>query len=331
VDVDLGTECGLRTCERLHAVAPALPTALLTSRWDLVSMPTARAAGAAGVIAKDRSAHEVLGAVLAVAFGGGCELEAAEPGDVRFVPREREILRLVGAGHTNAEIGAALFLAPGTIKHHMLAIFEKLDAPNRAAAVLTALRLGVLADHRAVTTFRRAVDAPATPVRVLVADRSDVRRAGVLLALLERPWVAARRGAGSDAEARIAAERLRPDVALVGDPRLSRRLVAARPGLRTLILSDDWSSDHLAEAVRGFCRRADGPGDVVATPCAVSPRERDVLVGLAAGATNPAIARELGMSPHTVKQHASSVFRKLGARNRAEAVLRADELGLLAA
>jgi ATP/maltotriose-dependent transcriptional regulator MalT len=138
--------------------------------------------------------------------------------------------------------------------------------------------------------------------------------------------VAARRGAGSDAEARIAAERLRPDVALVGDPRLSRELVSARPGLRTLVLSDDWASDHLADAVRGFCRRSDTPA-----PCAVSPREREVLVGLAAGSTNPAIARELGMSPHTVKQHASSVFRKLGARNRAEAVLRADELGLLAA
>ena len=63
----------------------------------------------------------------------------------------------------------------------------------------------------------------------------------------------------------------------------------------------------------------------------VSPRERDVLTALAAGATNPAIARELGLSPNTVKQHASSIFRKLGVRNRAEAVRRADELGLLAA
>ena len=73
------------------------------------------------------------------------------PGEVRFIPREREILRLVGAGLTNAEIGAAMFLAPGTIKHHMLEIYEKLGAPNRAAAVHVARRLGVLADPDPLT------------------------------------------------------------------------------------------------------------------------------------------------------------------------------------
>jgi DNA-binding NarL/FixJ family response regulator len=61
----------------------------------------------------------------------------------------------------------------------------------------------------------------------------------------------------------------------------------------------------------------------------VSARERDVLAAFAAGPTNPAIARALGLSTNTVKQHASSIFRKLGVRNRAEAVRRADELGLL--
>jgi DNA-binding NarL/FixJ family response regulator len=131
--------------------------------------------------------------------------------------REKEILRLVAAGKTNAEIGAALYLAPGTIKHHMLELFGKLAAPNRAAAVHSARRLGVLAE----------------------------------------------------------------------------------------------------------------PGAVAAPPLPISPRERDVLRALAGGATNSAIAGSLGMSPHTVKQHASSIFRKLGVRNRAEAVHRADELGLL--
>ncbi len=47
VDVDLGAECGLQASERLRAATAGLHIALLTSRWDLVPMRTARAAGAA--------------------------------------------------------------------------------------------------------------------------------------------------------------------------------------------------------------------------------------------------------------------------------------------
>ncbi len=170
------------------------------------------------------------------------------------------------------------------------------------------------------------------------------------------PYTAARGWRRSPARARSATrstprERLQPHVALVGDPELSRAL-----DLRTLLVRDDdggtlaelraagatgavlqrWTAERIADAVQRACR---GPRDVggsgVATgasaPDPVSPRERDVLTAFAAGHTNPAIARSLGLSTNTVKQHASSIFRKLGVRNRAEAVRRADELGLLAA
>jgi DNA-binding NarL/FixJ family response regulator len=55
----------------------------------------------------------------------------------------------------------------------------------------------------------------------------------------------------------------------------------------------------------------------------LSPRERAVLDLLASGRTNREIALELSLSPYTVKEYVSSVYRKLGARNRAEAVRRA--------
>jgi two-component system response regulator DesR len=54
-----------------------------------------------------------------------------------------------------------------------------------------------------------------------------------------------------------------------------------------------------------------------------------VLQLVAAGLTNAEIAAELRLSPNTVKEHASSMFRKLGARNRADAVVRAQRLGVL--
>ena len=54
------------------------------------------------------------------------------------------------------------------------------------------------------------------------------------------------------------------------------------------------------------------------------------MLGLiAAGSTNREIAQQLFLSPHTVKEHTSALYRKLGARNRAEAVRRAQRIGLL--
>ncbi len=52
----------------------------------------------------------------------------------------------------------------------------------------------------------------------------------------------------------------------------------------------------------------------------LTPREIEVLTALADGLGNKAVARRLGISPHTVKFHIESLFRKLGAATRAEAV-----------
>ncbi len=57
----------------------------------------------------------------------------------------------------------------------------------------------------------------------------------------------------------------------------------------------------------------------------LTPREAQVLDAIADGLTNKAIARRLGISLHTVKFHVESVFRKLGAGTRAEAVAKAIE------
>jgi DNA-binding CsgD family transcriptional regulator len=57
--------------------------------------------------------------------------------------REREVLGLICAGHTNAEIAAKLFLSPRTVDHHVSAVLAKLGAPTLGAAASRAARLGL--------------------------------------------------------------------------------------------------------------------------------------------------------------------------------------------
>ena len=61
----------------------------------------------------------------------------------------------------------------------------------------------------------------------------------------------------------------------------------------------------------------------------ISPRELAVLNEIAAGRSNKEIARQLGVSPNTVKTHVARLFEKLEARRRTDAIARARELGLL--
>ena len=63
---------------------------------------------------------------------------------------------------------------------------------------------------------------------------------------------------------------------------------------------------------------------------AISDRELEVLKELAAGHSNKQIARNLDVSPNTVKTHVARLFEKLGASRRTEAIRRARELGLVA-
>ena len=64
-------------------------------------------------------------------------------------------------------------------------------------------------------------------------------------------------------------------------------------------------------------------------PVGLSSREREVLVEVAAGLSNKQVARGLGISESTVRNHLSHIFNKLGATNRTGAVMKALRVGLL--
>ena len=61
----------------------------------------------------------------------------------------------------------------------------------------------------------------------------------------------------------------------------------------------------------------------------LTAREREILGLMAAGMTNPQIAAQLVIGAGTVKTHALTIYRKLEVANRTQAILRAQELGLL--
>ena len=62
---------------------------------------------------------------------------------------------------------------------------------------------------------------------------------------------------------------------------------------------------------------------------ALTARERDILVMISRGLSNKRIARDLNISPETVKSHVKRIFLKLAVSTRAEAAFRAVSLGLL--
>jgi DNA-binding NarL/FixJ family response regulator len=83
-------------------------------------------------------------------------------------------------------------------------------------------------------------------------------------------------------------------------------------------------------AASAVLRRVRGEAAGTRAAPSLTPRERAVLERMARGLGNKQIAATLGISERTVKFHVSSLFTKLGAANRTDAVIRATQAGLIA-
>ena len=59
--------------------------------------------------------------------------------------REEEVLQLIADGCSTPEVANELFISQKTVKNHLASIYQKLDARDRTQAVLTAVRLGIVA------------------------------------------------------------------------------------------------------------------------------------------------------------------------------------------
>jgi two-component system response regulator DesR len=219
----------------------------------------------------------------------------------------------------------------------------------------TATAAAAVTQGQGVVAKRRV--APHPRLRVLVADEQEIVHWGFRSLLTAQDWVERYLAAQTAEEAIELARQHEPHVGLIdvlvgedSGAALCQRLREVCPRTRVLLMSrsggisaqsaraagafgcvpKDWSANDLAGAARMvalgmtvFAPERDQPGTLL------SERERQTLQLIASGATNREIAERLFLSPHTVKDHTSTLYRKLKAKNRADAIQRAQRLGLL--
>lgn len=128
---------------RMRAVR-LVATAAVTDR---IVTQRALQAGVWAVVPRERGVAGLLDALRSgERMAAVATLPAPEPSPAapRLTPREREVLRLIAAGHTTREIAAALGISPKTVENHKQRIFARLGVQNQAHAVAIVMRAGML-------------------------------------------------------------------------------------------------------------------------------------------------------------------------------------------
>ncbi|WP_433513597.1 response regulator [Nonomuraea sp. CA-143628] len=163
LDIRMPLLDGLSAAAELRRAAPDVAVVMLTTFSEDEYITRALDGGASGFLLKSGDPYELMAAVRAV-HGGAAFLSpqiahrviqqvsggrmsrqsAAKERIAVLTPREREVLALVGAGLSNAEIGGRLFLVEGTVKAYVSAVLGRLDLKNRVQAAVLAYEAGLV-------------------------------------------------------------------------------------------------------------------------------------------------------------------------------------------
>lgn len=161
VDIRMPILDGIEATRRITVEVPLTKVLVLTTFGTDDNVFAALAAGASGFLLKDVRAEDLLEAVRAVGRGESRldpavtgtvvrhfrQHSAREPGTLGPQPltsREQQVLALMTQGMSNAEIGATLHVAPGTVKTHVATVLAKLGARDRVQAVIRAYETGLV-------------------------------------------------------------------------------------------------------------------------------------------------------------------------------------------
>ncbi|MFI0784185.1 response regulator [Streptomyces lydicus] len=163
LDIRMPRLDGLGAAAELARVVPGTAVVMLTTFSEDAYIAEALGSGAAGFLLKSGDPRELIAGVRAVAEGGACLSPTvarhvlAHLGDGRLTRgadarariagltgREREVLGLVGAGLSNAEIARRLSLVEGTVKGYVSAILAGLGVRNRVQAAILAHEAGLV-------------------------------------------------------------------------------------------------------------------------------------------------------------------------------------------
>lgn len=149
IDLRMPVQDGIETIRQLRTAYPKAGLIAITSFDGDTDARNALAAGANGFLFKGAPGAEVLAAVRAVHAGESWispEIAAllAATDEHGLSSREHDVIELVAEGLRNQEIAEKLGLSLSTVKCHVNAIMDKLDAQDRTEAVVTALKRGII-------------------------------------------------------------------------------------------------------------------------------------------------------------------------------------------
>lgn len=161
MDISMPKLDGIKATAEIKRKQPGVKVLMLTMHENDEYLFRTIQAGGSGYVLKKAADDEVLDAIRHVASGGAFlrpavttklvqdYLERVDKGEEtdsygKLTDREREILRLIAEGHTNAQIAQMLVISVRTVESHRAHIMEKLGIQTRAELVKYALRKGLL-------------------------------------------------------------------------------------------------------------------------------------------------------------------------------------------